>query len=128
MDHDWSAMDPDGVLANAVTAPALPHVLILTPVKDVARWLPGYFSLLANLTYPAKLISLGMLESDSQDRSWQVASAHIERANSHFRRAHVWKKDFGYRIPHGKARYADAIQAERRSILARSRNHLLFHA
>ncbi|MBX3070137.1 MAG: hypothetical protein KF883_06580 [Thermomicrobiales bacterium] len=128
MDHDWSAMDPDGVLANAVTPPALPRVLILTPVKDAARWLPGYFSLLNKLTYPARLISLGMLESDSQDGTWKIASAHIERANRHFRRARIWKTDFDYRIPRGKARYADAIQADRRSILARSRNHLLFHA
>jgi hypothetical protein len=45
-----------------------------------------------------------------------------------FRRALVWKRDFGYRIPDGIERHEETIQVERRSILARSRNHLLFHA
>jgi hypothetical protein len=40
----------------------------------------------------------------------------------------LWKKDFGFRIPPGLSRWAQGIQYDRRTILAKSRNHLLFRA
>ncbi|RYG51165.1 hypothetical protein EON67_03925 [archaeon] len=46
---------------------ALPHVLILTPVKNAAKHLPRYFANLASLDYPAASISLGIMDSDSAD-------------------------------------------------------------
>ncbi len=128
MVSDWSAMDPDGLLAHAVTPADLPRVLILTPVKDARTWLSGYFRRIQALTYPHELISLGMLESDSRDGTFDQASLRINRAANHLRRARIWKRDFGYHIPDGKKRHAGEIQAERRSVLARSRNHLLFRA
>ena len=45
-----------------------------------------------------------------------------------FRRVGLWRRDFGYRIAPGVPRWAPAIQVERRTVLARSRNHLLFRA
>ncbi|MBA3994178.1 MAG: hypothetical protein C0469_11675, partial [Cyanobacteria bacterium DS2.3.42] len=39
-----------------------------------------------------------------------------------------WQKNFGYAIPDGTPRWQPNIQFQRRSTLARSRNHLLFHA
>ncbi len=45
-----------------------------------------------------------------------------------FRRVGLWKKDFGYRIRPGTHRGAPQVQLMRRSVLAKSRNHLLFHA
>ena len=63
-----------------------------------------------------------------QDSTWNTASERIERASEQFRRARLWKRDFGYHIPNGKKRHAGEIQAERRAVLARSRNHLLFNA
>lgn len=38
------------------------------------------------------------------------------------------KRDFGYRLPAGVPRWAGHLQLERRSILAKSRNHLLIGA
>lgn len=125
---DWSRMDPDGLLINAFTPSPLPAVLILTPVKDADPWIDGYFTRLFSLTYPHELISLGMLESDSRDATLDRASRNIHSDSNDFRRSTLWKKDFGYHIPDGKARHAGEIQAERRGVLAKSRNHLLFHA
>ena len=53
--------------AQAPPAPLLPRILILTPVKDSLKHLDRYFTLLRGLSYPAHLLSLGMMDSDSRD-------------------------------------------------------------
>ena len=81
------------------------------------------------LDYPRELLSVGCLESDSSDDTWaelQRCLPLLERDG--FGRVTLLKKDFGYTIPAGLMRNAPSIQAQRRSILARSRNHLLFGA
>ena len=40
----------------------------------------------------------------------------------------MWKKDFGFFIPQGMPRWDIRIQLERRTVLAKSRNYLLFRA
>lgn len=105
-----------------------PKVLILTPVKDAQRTLSTYRDLLYSLTYPRHLISLGFLESDSRDETVAILRELQPSLARDFRRALMWSHDFGYRIPQGMERHEDSIQIERRSVLARSRNHLLFHA
>ena len=105
-----------------------PRVLVLTPIKDAADLAETYFRLLRSLDYPADRLSVGLLEGDSRDDTHAVFSRACEQHRSHFRRIGLWKKDFGYRIPDGLPRWAPSVQVERRSILARSRNHLLFHA
>jgi hypothetical protein len=103
-------------------------VLILTPVKDAVPWLDGYFDNLARLTYPHRLISLGFLESDSLDGTHDVLKRRLAGISKEFRRVSLGKRDFGYHLPPGIHRGAESIQLERRTILARSRNHLLFRA
>jgi Anp1 len=103
-------------------------VLILTPVKNAVAFLDRYCECLHRLTYPHDAISLGFLESDSHDETFPVLSRHIRLFRKEFRRAGIWKKDFGYQLPIGIHRGAEPIQAERRAILARSRNQLMFHA
>jgi glycosyltransferase involved in cell wall biosynthesis len=105
-----------------------PTVLILTPVKDAADCLDGYAKSLHRLTYPHGLISIGFLESDSSDTTFADLQRRMSALGAEFRRARLWKKDFGYRIPPGVPRWEPTIQMERRTILAKSRNHLLFHA
>ena len=46
-------------------------VLILTPVKNATGFLDTYFAGLDKLTYPASSISLGFLESDSDDGTFE---------------------------------------------------------
>jgi hypothetical protein len=103
-------------------------ILILTPVKDARQFWGGYFTALAQLTYPRELLSLAFLESDSADGTFSALQRRLPELERDFRRAGLWKKDFGYRLPPGVHRGASHIQLLRRSVLARSRNHLLFHA
>src|SRR5439155_23477252 len=80
------------------------------------------------LSYPQHLISLGLLDSDSVDGTFDHLQRRVADLRRRFRRVGLWKKDFNYRLPQGLHRGAGPIQIERRSVLARSRNHLLFHA
>lgn len=104
------------------------NVLILTPVKDAAKTLDTYFDNLTKLTYPHQLISVGLLESDSRDDTFRVLREKLPELQRHFRKAGIWKKDFGFRIPADTPRWAGRIQVQRRTVLAKSRNHLLFRA
>jgi glycosyltransferase involved in cell wall biosynthesis len=110
---------------------ALPHtdtVAVLTPVKDAAAHLDSYFKALYRLTYPRQLISLGFLESDSTDATYEILAARLTDLKRDFGGAGLWKKDFGFRLPADTPRWAASVQANRRATLARSRNHLLFRA
>jgi peptide chain release factor subunit 1 len=114
--------------STSAAADDAPRVLVLTPLKDAVYWLPTYVDLLYRMTYPRQRISLGFLESDSTDGTFDLLRRYQEVLHRDFRRALIWKKDFDYSIPEGMDRHTESIQVERRSVLARSRNHLLFHA
>ena len=104
------------------------QVLILTPVKNAEHVLDRYWELLYRLSYPRELISLGFLEGDSTDRTYDLLRWKMPSLQRDFRQALLWKRDFGFNIPPGMDRHTDSIQAERRTVLAHVRNHLLFHA
>jgi peptide chain release factor subunit 1 len=101
-------------------------VLILTPMKSAVRYLDRYFAGLKKLTYPRQLLSIGILEGDSEDGTYAETKARL--AKEDFGRVVFFKKDFGFRIRSGLPRYTDFYQPSRRAILARARNHLLFRA
>jgi hypothetical protein len=114
---------------NRGAAPAVPgSVLVLTPVKDAAGALDGYCGLLDRLTYPRHLVSVGLLESDSRDGTWEALAARLPRLRQGRRRADAWKRDFGFHLPPGVSRWAQGFQIPRRTVLAKSRNHLLSRA
>jgi hypothetical protein len=103
-------------------------VLVLTPVKDAVSHLERYTELLEGLSYPRKLLSLGLMESDSKDNTFETLLKLEQRLLARCRRVELAKRDFGFRMPAGIPRWAPAYQLLRRSVLARSRNHLLFRA
>jgi peptide chain release factor subunit 1 len=105
-----------------------PNILILTPIKNGSQHLPGYLKLLERLDWPRDNLSLGILESDSNDQTWDILQS--QRAGFAARMAHVTlvKRDYGFSIPPGVPRWAGAFQLARLTILARSRNQLLFRA
>lgn len=105
-----------------------PTILILTPVKDAADCIDSYFDGICRLDYPADRLSLGLLESDSADGTFETFRDALTARVPRFRSTRIWKKDFGYRIPPGRRRWEPVLQKERRSVLARSRNHLMFRA
>jgi glycosyltransferase involved in cell wall biosynthesis len=105
-----------------------PQVLVLTPVKNARAYLDAYFALLDRLTFPHERISLGLLESDSTDGTFAEIEQRLPELNLRFRRAQAWKRDFGFHLPADLPRWAPSLQIPRRTILAKSRNHLLMRA
>ena len=102
-----------------------PTVLVLTPVKQAAAHLDRYFSLLAGLDYPAERISLGMLEGDSTDNSYELLQARRPTLNRSYRRVTLARWNSGFQLPPGAPRWAAPLQLPRRVVLARARNRLL---
>lgn len=107
---------------------ATDRVLVLTPLKDAADCAEGYCRLLDALTYPRRLVSVGLLESDSRDGTYEAFRACLSRLAEGRAGARLWKRDFGFRLPPGVPRWAPAFQLARRAVIARSRNHLLLRA
>jgi hypothetical protein len=103
-------------------------VLILTPMKAAARYLDGYFDALEALSYPHELLSLGILEGDSDDETFVALQRRLPQRCTEFQSRQLFKKDFGLRLPPAVPRYEAVYQATRRAVLARARNHLLFRA
>ena len=103
-------------------------ILILTPVKNAVKCLTSYFDGIRSLDYPPELLSLGLLDSDSSDGTFTHFQAALNGLETQLASARIWKKDFGFQIPPGANRWDRKLQKERRSILAKSRNHLLFRA
>jgi hypothetical protein len=103
-------------------------VLILTPVKQAARHVGRYFDCLERLTYPPEQLSLGFLEGDSTDGTYQRLEQRLPELRRRYRRVTLEKRDFGLQFPPGSPRWAPPLQLPRRVVLAKSRNHLLFSA
>ncbi|CAG8433299.1 13047_t:CDS:10 [Ambispora gerdemannii] len=104
-------------------------VLILTPLKDATPVLPTYFENIKKLNYPKELLSFGFLVSDSEDTTFEdlVNYTSPMLSESTYRRVNILQKNFGFTLSHGD-RHALSNQAPRRSIMAQSRNYLLFGA
>ena len=103
-----------------------PKVLILTPVKDAARYLPQYMENLHALSYPHDLLSIAFLESDSSDQTFEKLQEHLPALELEFGRAALFRKDFGFQM--SGIRWEPNIQFQRRAAIARSRNALLQQA
>lgn len=103
-------------------------ILILTPIKDAVKHASNYITALCRLSYPHACISIGLLESDSADNTYSVFQNLLPELGARFRKANLWKRDFGFQLPPGVRRSAPTFQVERRSMMARARNHLLFNA
>ena len=107
------------------------RVLILTPLRDAAPYLPKYFDLLVDLSYPHHLIDLGFLVGDSNDDTLAVLSAELDRIQRQtdsvpFNSVTIVEKDFGaVTTQNVDERHGFKAQAPRRKIMARARNYLL---
>jgi hypothetical protein len=107
------------------------RVLILTPLKDAAKYLSKYFELIAEITYPHHLIDLAFLVSDSTDDTFAVLSAELDRIQKRpdkipFNSAMVIEKDFNFRLSQNvEERHSFEAQGPRRKNMGRARNYLL---
>lgn len=103
-------------------ARATPHVLLLTPLKNAARFLPRYFELACALEHPRERLSLTFLEGDSDDGTPEVLRELVARHAHAFARIEILHRDFGLRLA-GERSAAD-VQYMRRSVIAKCRNAL----
>jgi GT2 family glycosyltransferase len=108
--------------------PGRPTVLVLTPVKQAAAHLEAYFRALGGIDHPAELVSLGMLEGDSDDGTYELIAERLPELRSRYRRATLVRWDSGFRMPVEAQRWAPPFQLPRRVVLARARNRLLMAA
>lgn len=103
-------------------------VLILTPVKTASRFLDSYFAGLKSLTYPRQRLSLGILEGDSLDDTGAQVAQRLALCDGEFNRITYVRRDFNFQIPEQVPRYSVVFQPQRRAVLAKARNTLLFRA
>ena len=107
------------------------RILILTPLKDAEAYLPTYFKLLSELTYPHHLIDLAFLISDSSPKTKVVLSAELDRIQSGtdvapFNNVQIFDKDFGFELSQDvEYRHSFEAQGPRRKAMGRARNYLL---
>jgi hypothetical protein len=111
------------------------RVLILTPLRDAAQFLPKHFDLLSELTYPHELIDLAFLVGDCSDDTLAVLSSELKRIQDQveekiaFRNAMIVQKDFGPVVNMDiQNRHSFEAQGPRRKAMARARNYLLASA
>lgn len=125
--------EPIFVDLNKVEASANPkanqeHVLILTPLKNAASYLPRYFELLDRMTYPKHLISIAFLVSDTTDNTVELlqeqANMFLNRWRDRYHDITIYQKDFNFELPEDQ-RHKFELQPLRRSFMARARNYLL---
>lgn len=109
-------------------------MLILTPLRDAASYLPKYFDLLCELTYPHDLIDLAFLVGDSTDDTLAALSSELDRVQKRkdkipFRSALIVQKNFGAVIGQSvEERHGFEAQGPRRKAIAKARNYLLYTA
>ena len=68
------------------------------------------------------------MDSDSSDGTYDAIAKRLPELRQRYLRVTLVKRDFGFRLPQGTARWQPWLQIPRRSVLAKSRNHLLFAA
>ena len=107
---------------------AEPKITILTPMKDASPHLDRYVANLEELDFPRERLSVGILESDSRDDTRARLQDLLPRLRARFSKVGIWHRDYGFRMPPDVPRWAPAYQLERRAILARCRNQLMFRA
>ncbi len=126
------AQRDEDALARSVPPPAsgspdsLPRVLVLAPVKNATPHLQRFIDNLDAATYPKDKLSLAFLESDSDDDTYGEIEKMLPVLRERYERVELFKQDLGYRP--SRLWGAGGEQFTRRSILARSRNLLMFSA
>jgi hypothetical protein len=100
------------------------HILILTTLQNDQHYLDNYFKLIDKSTYPNRLISIGLLVSDSTDGTLEKVNITVNQLQNRWRNTFyeidVFQKDFGL-----DKKPDDISLNSKRATLARARNYLL---
>lgn len=112
-------------------------MLILSPLRDATPYLSKHFELIAQLTYPHRLIDLAFLVSDSTDDTYSKLALELDRLQNKpdpkldgpFRSVTIIRKDFGIKESQDvKTRHSFEFQGPRRRAMGKARNYLLASA
>ena len=99
-----------------------PSVLIATPMKNAAAFLPRYIQLIEQLDYPSEQIGIAILSSDCTDSTEQDLENLKAAWQTRYRQVTIEREDFDF---HPETdRWHKSIQMQRRSIIAKCRNRL----
>jgi glycosyltransferase involved in cell wall biosynthesis len=123
---DQIADTPPVAGLSSSTGTPRPSILILTPIKNAARFLPAFFDNLLQIDYPREQLSLAFLESDSEDDTRTVLRTHIDAHNKDFARIEAYRQDFGFKFE--GPRWQPHLQFRRRGILGQARTTLFKRA
>ncbi len=100
------------------------RVLIGTPVKNCAAFLPTFLAQLQATLYPRTHLAIAFVENDSEDESFAILERALPDLRAQFRRVHLERLPFHFRLPH-TSRHLPEVQPKRLSILNRLRQHIL---
>ncbi len=103
-----------------------PKVLILVPVKNAEPYLPQFWENIKTFSYPRDKISIAFLESDSTDNTHLILQESLTELRTAFADAKLFKQDYALQL--NRPRWEPGLQYQRRAVLAKSRNQLLFKA
>lgn len=109
------------------------RILIATPLRDASKFIPAYFDLLTQLSYPHELIDLAFLVGDSADETLATLAMELDRVQKTpgvaFHSTLIVQKDFGVKVSQSvEDRHSFAAQGPRRKAMGRARNYLLASA
>lgn len=127
-------IDLNSIVSSKSPAKDKEKILILTPLKDAAYYLPKYMTLVNELSYPHELLDLAFLVSDTKDETLAtiaIEAEKIQKSGSPLRDIRIIKKDFGKLggdQNNVEDRHAFEFQAIRRKALGKARNYLLASA
>jgi hypothetical protein len=90
--------------------------------------LDRYFELLGTLDYPKDRLSIGLLEGDSTDGTYDLLAARLPALREEYRAVTLAQWDSGFSMPPEIPRWQPTFQLPRRATLAKARNRLLIAA
>ena len=105
-------------------SPSDTNVSFLIPVRDGEPFLDQCFALLLALDYPRDKMKIVFCEGDSVDRTQEKLLALVTEHRSKFRDLQIAHFDTGMALDRSR-RWLPKIQFNRRSNLAKVRNHLI---
>jgi len=100
----------------------MPKILIGIVIKNNEQFMKTFLSNLLNLSYPKEKITLCILESDSEDKTWEILQ-ECKPYLKDYQAVHIWKHDYGFKLPYLERQERD--QDKRYRILGEVRTEVV---
>ncbi|MEJ1298288.1 MAG: glycosyltransferase [Candidatus Sedimenticola sp. (ex Thyasira tokunagai)] len=114
----------DNIISHQSLRPVTerPRILIATPMKNAEKYIGHYKKLIEALDYPSEQLDIAILFSDSTDKTEAKLQWLQAEWSGKYRSVTVERIDFDFYFE--GERWEPSMQLQRRSILAKCRNHL----